>query len=78
MDPSPKTIELLHYPGQWNLELTGSCYSTVDAICDLFSERTTSRSRSNVQVPCTIHRPCDLERQQPEKQALLYKHAKGS
>ena len=29
MDPSPKTIELLHYPGQWNLELTGSCYSTV-------------------------------------------------
>ena len=28
MDPSPKTIELLHYPGQWNLELTGSCYST--------------------------------------------------
>ena len=29
MDPSPKTIELLHYAGQWNLELTGSCYSTV-------------------------------------------------
>ena len=29
MDPSPKTIELLHYPGQWNFELTGSCYSTV-------------------------------------------------
>ena len=28
MDPSPKTIELLHYPGQWNFELTGSCYST--------------------------------------------------
>ena len=28
MDPSPKTIELLHYPGQLNLELTRSCYST--------------------------------------------------
>ena len=28
MDTSSKTIELLHYPGQWNLELTGSCYST--------------------------------------------------
>ena len=32
MDPSPKTIELLHYPGQWNLELTGSCYSTDNSI----------------------------------------------
>ena len=29
MDPSPRSIELLHYPGQWNLELTGICYSTV-------------------------------------------------
>ena len=33
MDPSPKTIELLHYPGQWNLELTGSCYSTGNIRC---------------------------------------------
>ena len=24
MDPSPKIIELLHYPCQWNLELTGA------------------------------------------------------
>ena len=36
MDPSPKTIELLHYPGQWNLELTGSCYSTDHFCQDIF------------------------------------------
>ena len=24
MDPSPKTIEVQHYPCQWNLELTGA------------------------------------------------------
>ena len=36
MDPSPKTIELLHYPGQWNLELTGSCYSTGYSYCQFF------------------------------------------
>ena len=44
MDPSPKTIELLHYPGQWNLELTGSCYST-----DAFI----SRGRGKREMPKT-------------------------